>query len=299
MVLSFSLPNGFATNYVDISQCASILNRRFYRQGINWAVSEFKVISSSGVNGSMTISRIPHTWVAANAWKKAFEHWNKQQKMALAESGAPNAASKFRDFKIYLDVDHVSAAANLLPIDRQGLLATTGEWEYSQIVIPNAGAPGTNDERYLHMVGVNFNNPGASRGIIEGYADSRPVPTQPDPVSPDMGSTNNWMAQMFDVGDNQSDVLDNATDKNDDLPYPQFDYPGGQTQLATTQYHDSAFVTATTVGGITHMRGGQFYCGLVRLDTNLTIPQDDASILQVVLVPGSHRGYLCEPMGDV
>ena len=25
--------------YIDLSQCASIVNRRFYRQGINWAVS--------------------------------------------------------------------------------------------------------------------------------------------------------------------------------------------------------------------------------------------------------------------
>ena len=112
---------------------------------------------------------------------------------------------------------------------------------------------------------------------------------------------------MFDNGETFSDVLDNATDKNDSLPYPQEDYPGGETQLATVQYHDSAFVTATTIGGMTHMTGGQFYCGLIRLDSNFTIPPLDPNdpnsppgsvFLKVTLVPGPHRGYLCEPMGD-
>lgn len=301
MVLSFALPNGQATTYFDLAQCVSIVNRRFYRQGVNFAVADFKVISSSAVTGSMSVSRIPHTWVAANAWKKAFNAWNRQQKEALAESGGESAAAKFRDFKIYLDVDHVTAgyAANALPIDFNGTAATAGEWEPSQIVIPNSGAPGVNFEWALHMVGTNFNNPGSSRGIIEGYADSRAYPQSPDPVSPNLDSTNNWLSQMFDVGDNIGDILDNATDKNDNLPYTQVNYPGGENQMPTVQYHDSAFISATTIGGTTHMRGGQFYCGLIRLDSDLTIPAENSAILQIVLVPGKHRGYLCEPMGDV
>jgi len=312
MVLSFSLPNGQATSYFDLAQCVSIVNRRFYRQGINFAVADFKIISTGpvgatpAVTGSMSISRIPHTWVAANAWKKAFEHWNKQQKEALAESGATNARAKFSDFKIHMDVDHVTAgfASNKLPISGTGVPATPGEWEASEVVVPNTLADASGStvlpvEYTLHMVGVN-NNAGVSRGIIEGYADSRAYPQSPDPVTPDLDSSNNWLAQMFNVGDDQPEVLDNATDRNDELPYPQIDYPGGQNQLPTLQYHDSAFITSTTVGGITHMRGGQFYCGLIRLDSNLTYdPELQSAILQIVLVPGSHRGYLCEPMGDV
>ena len=72
MVLSFALPNGQATTYFDLAQCMSIVNRRFYRQGINVAVADFKLITSGAVGtdpavtGSMSVSRIPHTWVAAN-----------------------------------------------------------------------------------------------------------------------------------------------------------------------------------------------------------------------------------------
>ena len=100
MTLLFSLPSGAQNNYIDLSQCASIVNRRFYRQGINWAVADFKVITSGGVTGTMSVQRIPHGWVAANAWKKAFNAWNKQQKEALADAGGQSAAAKFRDFKI-------------------------------------------------------------------------------------------------------------------------------------------------------------------------------------------------------
>ena len=37
----FTLPNGEST--LDLSQCASIVNRRFYRQGINWVVAGFRI----------------------------------------------------------------------------------------------------------------------------------------------------------------------------------------------------------------------------------------------------------------
>jgi len=278
-----------------------MVNRRFYRQGINVAVADFKLISTSAVTGAMTISRAPHTWVAANAWKKAFNAWNKQQKEALAESGAESAAAKFRDFKVYLDVDHLTKGwyNNLYPTDILGNPATPGEWEPSQIVLPNpTGSGSATVERALHFVGANVNGT-ASRGIIEGYADSRAFPHSPDPVSPAVDSTDNWLSRMFDVGDTMEDVLDNATDKNDSLPYPQADYPGGETQLPTVQYHDSAFITGTTVGGITHLAGGQFYCGLIRLDHNFTIPEGQSVFLKLTLVQGPHRGYLCEPMGDV
>ena len=304
MTLLFSLPGGPVNNYIDLSQCASIVNRRFYRQGINWAVADFKVITSGGVTGTMSVQRIPHTWVAANAWKKAFNAWNKQQKEALADSGALNAAAKFRDFKIHMDVTHVANgfAANLLPAASNGVVATPGEWEASQIVLPNSGSDGSSitlpTERALHMVGINVNGT-SSRGMIEGYADSRAYPQSPDPVSPDLDSSQNWLARMFDVGNDIDSVLDNATDTNDELPYDQVNYPGGAGQMAALAYHDGANVTATTVGGVTHLSGGQFYCGLIRFDTDLTIPEGQSAVLKITLVPGSHRGYLCEPMGDV
>ena len=283
--------------YVDLSQIASIVNRRFYRQGINWAVAGIK--ASAPTTGAVYISKLPTNWVTFNAWTKAFSAWNRQQKEALAEAGGQSAAAKFRDFKVFADVDHVTAGvgANLLPLDSAGNNAIPGEWEMSQIVIPNAGAPGVTEERFLHMVGLNANGT-VSRGVIEGYADSRAYPQSPDPVSPDLDSANNWLARMFDVGDNMPEILDNATDKNDNLPYDQDEYPGGSTNMPALETHDFAQIVSYSSGvgniGTQYLKGGQFPCGLMKVNWQ---PEGSGNIvLQIDLIPGDHRGYLCEKM---
>lgn len=306
MTMTFATPDTVGGNYtIDLSQCASLMNRRFYRQGINWVVESIKF--SSSTTGSIVVSKLPTTWVAYQAWKKAFAAWNDQQKAALEESGAESARARFSDFKIHMDATHVTAGfgANLLPIDASGNPYAPGEWEASNIVLPNAtldasGSRVDPKEQLLHMVGANELVGGTSRGIIEGYADSRAYPQSPDPVSADLDSYNNWMARMSDVGNEQNEVLDNATDVNDNLPYPQVDYPGGQTQAPGLDYYDIVTIyssNATNGIGTQKGRGGIFPAGLMRINWT---PEAAANLLiQVHLVPGDHRGYLCEPMGDV
>lgn len=300
MTITLATPDTVGGSYTcDLSQIACLINRRFYRQGLNWAVAGFKIFSTG--TGAFSISKIPTTWVTANAWKKAFEAWNRQQREALAEAGGQSAAAKFRDFKVHMDTTHVTAgfAANLQPIDASGNAALPGEWEASQIVLPNAGAPGVTEERLLHMVGLNAFGT-SSRGILEGYADSRAFPQSPDPVSPDLDSANNWLARMFDSGDDIAEILDNATDKNDDLPYDQDEYPGGSTNMPGLQYHDVAQLVSysgTTNVGTQTLKGGNFPCGLIRFDWT---PEGAHNVvIQINLIPGQHRGYLCEPMGDM
>ncbi len=304
MTVAMQLPVGAASSTVDLSQVASLLNRRFYRQGLNWAVAGFKIVTQGATTGGVTVSKLPNTWVTSNAWEKAFRAWNKQQMDAIEEAGAESAVARFRDFKVYADVDHVTAgfAGNLLPIDLVGAPYATGEWQSSSIVIPNnqldaSGSRVDPIELKLHMVGVNSNG-ATSRGIIEGYADSRAYPQSPDPVSPDIANANNWMRDMFNVGNDNEEITGNATDKNDDLPYPQVNYPGGQTQAPTLQLHDSTIVSSTTIGGSTRLKGGNFPCGLIRFNTNLTAG-DQLPVLLIDLVPGNHRGYLCEPMTEM
>jgi len=254
--------------------------------------------------GNVSVSKLPNTWVTSNAWEKAFRAWNTQQMDAIEEAGAESAVARFRDFKIHADVTHVAGgfASNLVPVDAANNAYVLGEWEPSQIVIPNiipdaSGSAIDPQELLLHMVGIN-NNGGISRGIIEGYADSRAFPQSPDPVSPDINSNNNWLRQMFDVGNDNSDITDNATNRNDNLPYPQIDYPGGETQAPTLEYHDGSIVTATTIGGTTRLKGGNFPCGLMRVQWNPTTVTSGIR-LEIDLVPGNHRGYLCEPMTEM
>lgn len=286
---------------VDLSQIASLVNRRFYRQGINWAVSGVKIFTAA--QGAVSLYKLPNTWITSNAWEKAFRMWNKQQMEAVDDAGAQSAVAKFRDFKVFMDTEHVSAgyAGNLLPMDSLGNNPLPGEWEPSQIVLPNtvADASGTfinAGERFLHMVGINVNGT-VSRGVLEGYADSRAYPQSPDPVSPDIGDAQNWMARMFDVGNDIPESLENATDRNDELPYDQVNYPGGSLNMPGLAIHDQVSITNTTISGTGHLKGGNFPCGLMRF--NWTPLESSNIVIQLDLVPGTHRGYLCEPMTEM
>jgi hypothetical protein len=286
--------------YIDLSQVASIVNRRFYRQGINWAVSGFKVLTSV-FEGAITISKLPNTWVMSNSWEKGFRAWKRQQDEALEDGDQESVKAKFNDFKIFMDSNHLSDgfASNLLPLDSAANAATAGEWEASQIVIPNYGAPGTNYEPFITAVGDYVGGAGGSISLIKAYESSRSTPQSPDPATPAAVSNadNIWRA-LFDVGDNNEDVLLNVVGKNDELPYPQDDYPGGDTQLPALQIHDREFVSQTTIGGTTRLKGGNFPCGLIKI--NAANSGTTSNILvQVDLVPGNHRGYLCEPMTEM
>jgi len=310
-----TLADSLTTKYIDLSQCASLVNRRFYRQGINWAVAGFTLHVSSQLNGSVQIMKIPNTWVASNAWEKSMRAWLKQQNDAMEEAGAESAIARFRDFKIHADETHVANGfgTNLVPAVKDNAgnwqLFGLGEWDPSQIVIPNATSTDVlPHESFLHMTGTNFYPVGTtaataqSRGMIEGYADSRAFPQSPDPVSPAIGSSNNWLRDMFDVGNDSNTITINATDRNDNLPYPQVDYPNGELNANELQYHDQINLSATTVSGKSGARGANFPCGLIKLQIDQAL-QSVAGVpqawLQVHLVPGSHKGYLCEPMTDM
>jgi len=324
LTMQFNLTNSGDDSYtqdtVDLSQCHSALNRRFYRQGLNWAVAGFSVLTTS--TGSVTIQKIPNSWAASNSWEKSMRAWLKQQNEAVDDAGAQSAVARYRDFKIFADgIQHGNASFdadgkitnlnNLMPIDISGTQVLEGEWEMSQIVIPNYVNPGEIYAPYLHMVGNDVGGTGGSKSLIKVYENSRAFPQSPDPVSPNIGSNENWLQSMFDVGDNNEEVLDNATDKNDNLPYDQDNYPGGDTNMPYWEIVDEAYVTTTTIGGKTTLRGSSFPCGLIRIRNKSNDAPDpsasppvpggwaSAPKLLVHLVPGSHRGYLCESMADM
>jgi hypothetical protein len=310
--------------FIDLSQCASLVNRRFYRQGINWAVSGIKFLSqptllAGSLNGTITVEKLPETWVMSNAWEKGFRAWQRMNNEALEES--ESVRPRFLDFKIYADDAHHAAGfgANLLPINVAGT-ATAGEWESAKITVPyGSTSPGDVLDRELIAVGPNYPGAGFSGlnalSLIEGYANSRALPNVLDPNVPDDArdtegvAPQNWIAAIFNEGTDQSDeVINNLITENNIAPYPFENdgvhgdtmYPNGATQLSGLQIHDIEYVTGTTVGGTTRIKGGMFPCGLIGL--NLVNNDEDSGLLHtftIDLVPGSHRGYLCEPMTEM
>ncbi len=306
----------------DLSQCASLLNRRFYRQGLNWAVAGFTFITQSGTTGQISVAKVPDTWVSSNAWEKGFRAWTKMQNEALDE--ADSVKPKFNDFKVYMDATHHNAGvgSNLTPLQgNPATLLTLGTWDMSEMIIPTWGDPGASKNREIIWTGANYPGAGASGfdavSLIEGYAASRGLPDIRDPNVPaDAASAagnnpENWISATFsEATDQDADVLADLITDNTKAPYPfendgtaiDTQYPGGANQPAGAgsklELHDVIGVSATTIGNTTQMKGGNFQGGLVRF--NLSGLSDTSTVAILVhLVPGPHRGYMCQSMQDV
>jgi hypothetical protein len=312
-------------SFIDLSQVASLINRRFYRQGLNWAVAGIKVVTAQpgpGQNlvGNVSIEKLPNTWVMSNAWEKGMRTWNKMNRMALEESGS--VRPKFLDFKIYADRDHhdLGFGANLLPYSYTGV-ANAGEWVTSKFHIPESSIPSGNTvEREIIATGPNYPGLSTATGLdavslIEGYAASRGLPNIADPNAPDDAadafgpSSQNWITAVFSDGTMQDDqVLEDMIEDNNIAPYPFENdgvntdtmYPGGANQLSGMQIHDIASYGATTIGGTTRLKGGNFPCGLIKITHSVTSESTSHNVgLLIDLVPGNHRGYMCEPMTEM
>ena len=313
--ITYTLPDGDST--VDLSQCASIVNRRFYRQGINWVVAGFRFFkpgATPSTGTGVSVSRLPNTWVMGNAWEKSFRHWQDLNKRAL-EAGE-SLPGRFTDFKVFMDSIHHTAGSgtNLLPIDASGNGAAEGEWEYSKIVFPQSSTIGGVIEAEFIATGANYPGAGASGldavSLIEGYAASRALPSILDPNTPgdasdtSAGTPENWLGAIDNEGTTQvGTVLADLTADNDKAPYPFENdgtatdtmYPGGANQLTGLQFVDAAYFNATDNANKLYVKGDNFPCGLVRISSNV----GESILMAIDLVPGTHRGYLCEPMTEM
>ncbi len=316
--MMFTLPLGNST--VDLSQCASLVNRRFYRQGLNWAVAGFTFFTASDSNGSIGVSKIPDTWVCSNAWHKGFAAWTDMQNKALQDS--ESVKPKFNDFKVFMDDIHHTAGstANLIPEDTLGNKFTLGTWDMSNMIIPDDTVVGNTRDREIIWTGANYPGGGASGlnavSLVEGYAASRGLPDIRDPNVPadsadaDGVDPENWIGALDNEGlDQDHNVLEDMITENTNAPYPfengensagvtftDTQYPGGANNAPGLQPHEVALVSPTTIGGRTSVPGGNFQGGLIRLTNNTG---DATATMFIHLVPGPHRGYMCQKMQDV
>ena len=317
-------PSTDGSYYIDISQCASLLNRKAFPQGANWAVAGIQMITASSTTGTFTVEKLPNNWVMANSWVKSSRRWTEMNDKALAES--ESIRPKFLDFKIYADSTHHSLGfgANLLPGNLSGT-ATPGEWIASKVTVPTTQslfnpALVETDDFELIATGANYPGLGASGlkavSLIEGYAASRGLPNIADPNTPqDAIDTNtltpeNWLAAIFNEGTDQShEIIENMTRENDIAPYPFENgddgtggtftdtmYPGGANQLPGLEIHDLAIVSGTTVSARTRIPGGNFPCGLIKITSQSVTGSYN---IIVDLVPGPMRGYLAESMEEM
>jgi hypothetical protein len=286
--------------YLSLSKAASVLNRRFYRAGLNWAVGGFRFGYSGAPGINVTVSTLPSTWVISGAHEKAFRHWKRQQDEALEDSNSEETKGRFNDFKPFADTLHagLGGAADMIPVTPGGLAVAAAnylpaeEWLYSEVVIPNDGAPGVTNQYFVTVVGPDT---ATTKSCVEGYVQSRNTPFSPDPSTDyDVGAS--WINQMFDVGDDNADITNNAQYRNNELPYDQAVYPQQSGNAGELQLHSEISFTGTTIGNHQNMRGCTVPCGLIRVVHNGIGLEANALTMQVLLVPGEHRGYMASNM---
>lgn len=315
MQLELQIPTGLS--YIDLSLCASIVNRRGYKQeNMNWAVSSFEFLGTASSSGTLAIAKLPETWIYSNAYQKSRALWHEMNDQVLDDE--PGIQGKYHDFKIAMDANMVAQSVQcqatpggriLTPRDTNGTLTTgdfTGavmprsDWNYSTIQIPNDPASGVTSEFSLHAVGPNQSvaagDPVDSKGLIHGYAKARSRPQEQDPNVP-LGE--GWMNELFDVGENNEEIREDLVDDNDRPPYALIgaasqreSYPGGSEELPTAQIHGFCQFSSTTVSSKNSIQGGMFQNGLMVISNSTS----GTINCLIHLLPGNNRGYLCEAM---
>ncbi len=306
--LTFELqPEDGGVAYVDLAQCLSIVNRRSYRQGMNYAVQSIEFVSNA--SSRISVFTIPTSWPADNATTKMFEAWKDQRAEVLKEQ--PSLKAAWSDFKIFMDDIHAAAgtAGNLLPAyyDSNNAYFVTdyvaGDWDASQFVLPIDGGSGglaNAQEVTMHVVGDhfppgNFNNATISAGLVKSYQDSRAVILAPDPVSP-AGFTTNLFSRSTSHDEMSADIQQNVSKNNDNPPYPIVDYPGGDTQAPVAQFVDTAFLTNfgdTTQYSIDTVPATIVPFGLLKFLFTTSAPGQSIT-MHVHLAPGNYKGVLAE-----
>jgi len=297
-VLSYAVPNG--ASYIDIAEGLSQVNRRAYRQGMEYAVGKvtFAYTADPGqiLNVSLTCFTAGNTWVVHNAWKKARAFWQAQQNNARHLIGQ-SAKPTWEDFKVYLDDAH--RAGTSLGVVAGDLAAVgTGEWDYSRLI--HEADDASVDEWYLHLIGGNVST--TDKGLILGYQDSRATVQAEDPDLPAEYSTNMYALMGQDIDAVADEVAQNMEDQNDEPPYDQDDYPGSDTNSDAAWPQDLAIASTSVPLGV--VPGFVAQCGLIRMYLGARAVAGGGTtaapetLALVHLVPGKYKGVLAAPMGQ-
>lgn len=321
--LCYVLANGI--NYIDLAKDLSVMNRRLYRQGMNYAVANIQMFfDAAGLPDfaaktiTCRIATAPNTWMVHNAWKKGFTCWNKQQKDALealncGPGGATSARAKYADFKVALDVAHVQLDSGSgdqdISLDvRAGdfsATATPDEWKIASLFWEDDG--GVDHSPIIHLLGEVASTQLSYVGLVENYGDSRVgVLAGGSPNLPSDASDSIY-SRMHATEDVSDAIIDNIEGDNDEAPYDADSYAGG-AGLSTLAMPVAQM--AMNLANPTANSGGFIApCGLLQLNMDDwidpsgnagdTIADSGSAAAKIIitLVPGPYRGVMAQKMG--
>lgn len=276
-------------HYVDLAQQMSMINRRLYRQGMQYHIANIAVHDSQG-DAYVKFCTLPNVWTTKAAWKKGFALWKKQR--AMAQSGGTNVSGKWSDFKVYLSDDHRTDVDKpmFLDIENDGIAA--GEWDYSQMLLDVNGE--STDAFHLHMLGSNSGNLTAgsavSVSLLKALQDALNVP-QDDPVAPDAAGTG-LFALMSHGGDGMEvnlDVINQMEDDNDSPPYSPTLVAGAGTNCNNAWEVREIHLGSGGAAPSGMVGGFEVPLGLLCIETKSGTDNNTIGIV-IELAPGSYKG---------
>lgn len=311
MTVRYKINNvsGYEYYTIDLSESVSLISRKAYRQGLEWAVSGIRISSTSSL--TFDVATLPQTYATAEAWRSAYETWRKMQKEARA-AGDPNAIrAKYSDFKVAFDdkqIDSAEAqyAPNLVPYPVSAFGADARrEWQFSEYNFPDDSDMFPGKSLLVHMIGDDKAN--LSIGAIHNWASGRVRPNMEDPNVPETG-IHNAFDHVFDYGGESSATLSDLVQKNDVPPYWNGEdsteeeyYPGGANYRHDWEHNLIAMTNVYNSGSGANANGFvpgfTAYCGLIRI---ALFAVETATVdLFIDLMPGPHDGYMARPMQEV
>lgn len=286
-VTNSSTENTETSHFIDLARDLSAINRRLYRQGRDYHIRKVTVTSINTPNnaGRISVSTVPNSWMAREAWKRGFENWNKQRKEAIGTN--PITPGKYADFKVHLSNDG-KGATKLVPKDNGGNSVALGEWQYAVLHTPDGTTSA--DDFTLHMLGAHVGSAGSwqSIGLIQSYGETRTTVQSSDPNVPSTAK-DDPLVNLFDHGTNDDEVLNEVNQDNDQPPYSVTDYPGDNTNMAKPL----VMQTGALSDGRVVLGGFNAIAGLLEIECKSGLVDDVFEVL-VEIAPGNYRGVAAD-----
>ncbi len=296
--LSFEFDGG-TTEYIDIAKALSIINRKFYRQGVYYYVNSVEIYNNE--TGVVDLHTLPDNWVTKNAHQRGFQLFQKMNSMVdspISNIGRP----KYHDFKVYFDRTHATSGTSASPA-MYGINALyqnqeADDWEYSKFVsadsdgdIDGAVVRQEADDFTVHMLGTHLGTSSnwQSVGLIQSYGSSRATVSIEQP-NDDMIQSTDPLINVFDFSteEQMNDVVENLLTDNDNPPY-NLDYYIGEG--SSSMQHVARIGTEQGVGRIGRASGFCAPFGLICVD-----PSGVSTAFRVVLnlAQGTYHGVYAE-----
>lgn len=294
--------NSEDAHYIDLSKDLSAVNRRLYRQGRNYSISNISVHDSQG-DARVLVSTAPNTWATHAAWELCFNGW-KRQRAEVLEDLEHLQTPRWADFKVYLNKEHVIDSDWPKPTEDENNDITLGEWDYADMSFFRAGT--RYDNYAVGLMGGHYqvaitNETTPEDASYDGYISAiealQEIRTQPA-ITDNDGGVQSSISFSLDGGNAIVDQLIEINKEGDEPPY-SLEFVASNNNPATDTgawpvrecHISSAYSPMAMMGPIPNVP-----CGLLQIET--TSGANNTIGLLIELTPGDYKGVHAPPMGN-